>query len=93
MDILLEKRELLDMGANLRGVNITCIEGRCWITQAGDNRDHVFGTGGSFKILTPGRLIITATETCRLTVNGEGAQAHPGLPEKPFSGWFTGVAA
>lgn len=66
MVLMLENRELLDLGEKLRGMQIDCLDGRCWLTQAGDSRDHLLGAGDSFTVRTDGRLIITATKACRL---------------------------
>jgi hypothetical protein len=66
MVLMLENSELLDLGEKLQGVCIECLDGRCWLTQAGDSRDHLLGAGDSFTIRTGGRLIITATKACRL---------------------------
>jgi len=66
MDLLLNNREILDLGKGLQGVRIECIDGRCWLTQSGDDRDHILGAGDNYMIRTRGRLIITAMEPCRL---------------------------
>ncbi len=92
MELLLNKRELLDLGENLRSVRIVCREGRCWITQAGDTRDHILGTGDSFTAKTSGKLIITATESCRLMLSESGSQGLK-QPAKALHGWFKGCAA
>ena len=77
MELLLNKQELIDFGEDLRGVSITCREGRCWITQEGDNRDHIIGVGDRFIVNTSGKLIITATELCRLILNEPERQNQP----------------
>ncbi len=92
MELLLNKRELLNLGENLRGVSIACREGRCWITQAGDSRDHILSAGHSFRVLTSGKLIITATEPCRLMLSESGSQGLK-QPAKALYGWFKGCAA
>ena len=66
MELLLTNSELLDLGKNLRGVCIACLDGRCWLTQSGDNRDHILGRGDCFTVRSNGRLIITAAKSCRL---------------------------
>ncbi len=66
MELLLKNQELMDLGKSLRGTSIACRDGRCWITQEGDSRDHILRTGESFTIKAAGRLIVTATESCRL---------------------------
>ena len=76
MEMLLNKQELLDLGQNLHGVKIVCREGRCWITQTEDDRDHILRSGESFDIRTNGRLIVTATETCRIMLTGNKAEGR-----------------
>jgi hypothetical protein len=76
MELLLGKQELLDLGEDLQGVSIICRQGRCWITQAGDSRDHILGVGSRFTVNTSGQLIITATESCRLMLSGFGVQSQ-----------------
>jgi hypothetical protein len=66
MEMLLEQQELLDLGETLQGVKIVCQEGQCWITQLGDSRDHIMRSGDSFTIRGKGRVIMTATESCRI---------------------------
>ena len=77
MELLLNKRELLNLGENLRGVSIVCREGRCWLTQAGDSRDHILAAGGSFTVHSCGKLIVTATEDCRLMLTTPGVKSRP----------------
>ena len=84
MELLLNKRELLDLGENLHGVSIVCREGRCWITQAGDSRDHILGVGDRFVVNNSGQLIITATEPCRLMLNEVGMMKQPAGFAKAF---------
>lgn len=66
MEMLLKQRELLDLGEKLQGVKIVCQRGQGWITQSGDSRDHIIRSGSSFIIEGKGRVIITATESCRI---------------------------
>lgn len=68
MEMLLEQRELLDLGETLQGVKIVCQHGQCWITQSGDSRDHILRRGGNFIIRAKGQVIITATESCRIVL-------------------------
>jgi hypothetical protein len=67
MELLLDKKELLNMKEDMTGVRIACRDGRCWITQTGDSRDHVLKPGASYQASTSGQLIIVALEPCRLT--------------------------
>ncbi len=80
MELLLNRQELLDLGGKRQGLNITCREGRCWVTQSGDSRDHILGVGDRFTATTNGQLVITATEPCRLMLHE--------LEGKKQSSWF-----
>lgn len=71
MEILLKKQELLDLGKNLSGRRVICRSGCCWLTQAGDNRDHILRAGDCFDIGLRGQLLITATENSRLLLVAE----------------------
>ena len=66
MEMLLNKRELLDLGKELQGVKIVCREGCFWITLAGDSHDHIIKYGNSFIVRGKGRVLITAMESSRL---------------------------
>ena len=66
MELLLQKYEMLDLGEQLRGMSILCRQGCCWLTQARDSRDHILRSGEHFSVKQSGRLILTATEECRL---------------------------
>ena len=80
MEMILEQRELLDLGETLQGVKIVCQHGQCWITQSGDSRDHILRRGGNFTIRAKGQVIITAAESCRImlveTNKAANLQAH-----------------
>ncbi|MCK4508252.1 MAG: DUF2917 domain-containing protein [Desulfuromonadales bacterium] len=86
MELLLGKQEMLDLGEDIQGINITCRQGRCWITQTGDSRDHILGVDGRFTVNTSGQLIITATEPCRLRLNGPGITNQGSHPFKALNG-------
>jgi hypothetical protein len=68
MEMLLEQREMFDLGEDLQGVKIVCQRGQCWITQSGDDRDHIIKSGGSFSISGKEKVIITAIESCRIVL-------------------------
>ena len=62
MEMLLNKRELLDLGKELQGVKIVCREGCLWAAVAGESPDHIIKHGNSFIIKSKGRVLITAME-------------------------------
>jgi hypothetical protein len=93
MELLLNERELLNLGENLRGLRIVCREGRCWLTQAGDSRDHILRAGDSFTVSACGQLIITATESCRLMLVEPVVQHRQLSPVKILYGLLKGCTA
>lgn len=68
MEVLMNKQELLDLGKALQGVRIVCCEGQLWITQCGDSRDHILHSGGSLIVRSKGRVIVTASQSSRITL-------------------------
>ena len=93
MELILNKRELLDLGENLCGVSIVCREGRVWLTQAGDSRDHILRAGDSFTASTSGQLIVTAIESCRLMLVEPAVQHRQSSPIKILYGLLKGCTA
>lgn len=85
MEILLRQDELLDLGENLVGRSIICRVGSCWLTQAGDNRDHILRSGDRFNIRARGLLLITATENCRLMLVAEEEAINADFPWQPLT--------
>jgi Protein of unknown function (DUF2917) len=84
MQLLLEPSELLDLGKNLQAVDISCQAGCCWLTQAGDSRDHILRAGQSHTIRLPGKVLVTATETTRLQLTGERKRSTHNSPWRQF---------
>jgi len=74
MEILLKKHELLDLGRNLAGNKLVCCSGSCWLTQAGDSRDFILQDGAEFDVRMSGKIIISATEDCRLLLVAKSSQ-------------------
>jgi len=83
MEIILKKHELLDLGRNLAGNRIVCCSGSCWLTQAGDNRDFILHGGAEFGIRLRGKIIISASEDCRLLLVAKGEEL-PSAPWQPL---------
>lgn len=46
--------------AGLRGTTVRALQGRVWVTQAGDTRDYVVPAGGRFCAAGEGHLVISA---------------------------------
>lgn len=86
MEMLLNKRELLDLGKELQGVKIVCREGCFWITLAGDSHDHIIKHGNSFIIKSKGRVLITALESSRLLLTDNKAVGRLDQPSKVIYG-------
>lgn len=85
MEILLQRNELLDLGKKLSGRRVVCQSGCCWLTQAGDSRDHILRSGDCFDIGLRGQLLITATENSRLLLVAESAVITAGSPWQPLT--------
>lgn len=79
MELLLKKREILDLGKATSGMRIDCQAGWCWVTQSGDERDHILRAGGSFTPRGAGQLLISAGTDCRLGLRAE-SNARLGPP-------------
>ena len=71
MEILLQRKELLDLGNKVRGMEIRCQAGCCWVTQTGDQRDLLLHAGGVFQVTRNGQLLISAMQDCRLTLHAK----------------------
>lgn len=55
--------------AGLRGTTVRTLQGRAWVTQAGDARDYVVPTGGRFCAAGEGHLVISAlTDATQIAV-------------------------
>lgn len=87
MELLLDTKEVIDLGKNLQGLNIDCTFGQCWVTQAGDNRDHILEAGSSFQAKISGHLIVTATSSCRLKLSQSQGKAFSLLKKIHFPGF------
>lgn len=71
MQLLLNKYELLELGDDLRSVSVHCQAGCCWLTLAGDSRDHILHAGQSHIIRQRGKVLVLATAATRLQLIGE----------------------
>lgn len=58
------------------GQSIVVFKGLLWITQDGDPRDAFIGSGETFTIDRPGRVLIEAMDESRLLVLHADAAAH-----------------
>lgn len=66
MELMLQKKEILDLGSKLKGLEIICLDGRCWLTQTGDSHDHILRNGHRFNNRQDGQLLVIAIDDCRL---------------------------
>jgi len=62
MHMQMSKGELISFDSVGRGVRIRCAIGKVWITQEGDSRDYLLGTGQRIELRLRGRVAITALE-------------------------------
>jgi Protein of unknown function (DUF2917) len=84
MEILLQRGEILVFQGERRGCTVQCGDGRLWVTQEGDFRDHLLQRGKLFESALPGRIVVTALSDSRLTV--AEASLATGRNTLPF-GW------
>jgi hypothetical protein len=73
MQLQLNKQELLNLGENLRAVKLYCRSGCCWLTQAGDDRDHILRAGHSRLFTRPGKVLVMAITETQLQLTAEPA--------------------
>jgi hypothetical protein len=59
MPVHLEARELLPIEDGA-GLEVKCLRGNLWITQAGDAEDNIVRGGESFVLDRPGLTLVTA---------------------------------
>lgn len=76
MELLLNQGELLNLGEKLQGLTVLCHSGSCWLTQAGDSRDHILRNGHSVEIHSRGQVLLFATSACRLQLMPENSPAR-----------------
>ena len=74
MELLLKNYEILELGDDPRGLRILCRQGHCWLTQAGDSRDHILHPGDSHRVNGRGRMLLTAGRSCRIVLQSDGAK-------------------
>lgn len=58
----MHKGELLTLDINRDGVRIRCRSGKVWVTQEGDSRDYLLGSGQEVELQQRGRVAVTALE-------------------------------
>lgn len=56
----MRKGELITLDIDHNGVRIRCRSGKVWITQEGDSRDYILGTGQQVELAQRGRVAVTA---------------------------------
>ena len=76
MELLLNPHELRNLGDDLRSVSIHCQRGCCWLTQAGDSRDHILRSGQTFTVSRRGKVLVMAAAASRLQLLGEPKHAR-----------------
>lgn len=64
--------ELLSLDG-ARGNCVVVFQGKVWITQQGDERDHILSSGESFTFDRPGLALVEALETSSVVVLTEPA--------------------
>lgn len=60
MDICLNRGELFTLGHLRKGTRLVCQSGHLWITQKGDQDDHMLSADEAFIVTRPGRIVVQA---------------------------------
>jgi len=79
--LALERESSLRVEPGTR-IEITCLSGVLWLTQAGDGRDLFLGPGESLKLSLRGVTVVTALEPAAVRVVDCGAE-----PRTPRRWW------
>ena len=59
-----------------RRQTLFCLEGQVWVTQEGDIRDYLLGSGDAFLVTLPGLVLVRALTAARIGY-AEGPMALP----------------
>jgi len=74
MEILLQQGEMLVLEGARKGKQVNCTQGLLWVTQAGDQRDHLLHAGDRFTSRLPGEIVVTAWTASRLAADSGPGQ-------------------
>ena len=88
MELLLNSKEVIELGNDLCGTRICCRAGLCWVTLEGDSRDHILRAGSSFEISRSGRVLLTALTPARVLLAELAQQSRLFEPEPSGWGWL-----
>ena len=69
MKIHLNKKELVAIERDARGLIVSCLDGEIWITQSGDLNDHLILPGMSFTVSCKGKVVMVAQNSATLMFN------------------------
>ncbi len=74
-EVALAKYQVWSAEGDNRWRAILCLEGRVWITQKGDARDHAIEAGEMFLISRPGKVVVQALDRTRIQITSSLATA------------------
>lgn len=83
MEILLHNAELMAIPGRRAGLRVRCGAGRLWVTQQGDARDHLLGSGDSFTSRLSGEIVVTALAASRFSLLPGGRLVAESLSRTP----------
>jgi hypothetical protein len=75
-DISLAKYQLWNLAGDRRGDRISCISGSLWVTQEGDLKDYVLGSGENFWVARPGTVVVQALQNSQFKYNLNELDSH-----------------
>ena len=68
MDILLKKREAIDLGRVTKNFTLKCLSGQIWVTCQGDMRDYLLKPGMEYKYSKSGKIVAYALTEASLCI-------------------------
>jgi hypothetical protein len=68
VELSLLPRQVLTLGGDKRGLEIQCLRGTLWITQANDRDDYFLQTGDTFSVSKAGTVVIQGMKQAQLRI-------------------------
>jgi Protein of unknown function (DUF2917) len=69
-----------------QGVRILSRRGTVWITEEGNNKDHIVGPGDAIVVARPGRTVVQALQPAWISIEGTPEAANDPFASHPIEG-------
>lgn len=77
-DIHLSQDMTWRVEGDLRGEQITCTDGKLWVTQENDMTDYILNRGEIFWVTNSGKVVVQAMQDGQFTFSRISQQQQPG---------------